>query len=567
MSSTARRAPARTRSAASIKPTTEGSSAAASGTGISRLPKAKEVDGPTKNSTSTNARMATNTTLGTRKRAALGDLTNANRARSTATTTRAGGATTTKEGTASRVTKSAASTTAGSKVPRAESSTAAGKRIATRAGEEEGRATRVVRRAVPSNGAGTTTRSTASSATSSTVPSRSAGIATSTRTDAIAARRVKADKQAEEDVNGHGDADRENKRIKLDEHNANITNGVNHQQDTVEAGATEVDAEPKDAGWEDLDAEDADDPLMVAEYVNEIFAYMKEIEMTTMPNGSYMDTQNEIDWNMRGVLVDWLVDVHTKFRLLPETLFLALNIVDRFLTIRAITLNKLQLVGLTAMFIAAKYEEVLSPGVSNFLYSADGGYDTEEILKAERYMLKVLGFNMSYANPMNFLRRISKADSYDIQTRTVAKYFMEISLVDFRLLEHPPSLVAAASIWMARKVLERGPWTPTLVHYSSYTEYELLGTAEIMLDYVLRPVQHPAFHKKYSGKKFMRASPYVVGWAKKQYPAGVVTEAEAKYQDLSQLRVDLFAEEGLLRPSSDAGSSRGAQSRSVTPAS
>lgn len=340
-----------------------------------------------------------------------------------------------------------------------------------------------------------------------------------------------------------------------------------HQDvDARHAANLDADTIPKDAGWEDLDAEDADDPLMVAEYVNEIFSYMKEIEMTTMPNGSYMDTQNEINWNMRGVLVDWLVEVHTKFRLLPETLFLALNIVDRFLTTRAISLNKLQLVGLTAMFVAAKYEEVLCPGVSNFLYLADGGYDTEEILKAERYMLKVLGFNLSYANPMNFLRRISKADQYDIQTRTVAKYFMEISLVDYRLLEHPPSLVAAASIWMARKVLQRGPWTPTLVHYSSYTEYELLGTAEIMLDYVLRPIQHPAFHKKYAVKKFMKASAYVVDWARKQFPEGVVPPEEAKMQDLSQLRVDLFAEEGLVRPSSDGGSSRGTQSRSVTPA-
>lgn len=274
--------------------------------------------------------------------------------------------------------------------------------------------------------------------------------------------------------------------------------------------------------------------------------------MTTMPNGSYMDTQGEIDWGMRGVLVDWLIDTHSKFRMLPETLFLALNIVDRFLTTRAISLNKLQLVGLTAMFIAAKYEEVLCPSVSNFLYLADGGYDTEEILKAERYMLKVLGFNLSYANPMNFLRRISKADNYDIQTRTVAKYFMEISLVDYRLLEHPPSLIAAASIWMARKVLERGPWTPTLVHYSSYSEYELLGTAEIMLDYTLRPVAHHQFHKKYAAKKFMRASSYVVDWAKSTYPDAVVPESDIDVQDLSQLRVDLFAHQGLVRPTSES---------------
>lgn len=350
--------------------------------------------------------------------------------------------------------------------------------------------------------------------------------------------------------------------------------------------------EAKDAGWEDLDQEDIDDPLMVAEYVNEIFAYMKRIEVsqritrrgarrsikltlnfvstspqtTTLPNGGYMDTQNEIDWTLRGVLVDWLIDTHSKFRMLPETLFLALNVVDRFLTVRTITLNKLQLVGLTAMFIAAKYEEVLCPSVANFLYLADGGYTTEEILKAERYMLKVLKFNLSYANPMNFLRRISKADNYDIQTRTVAKYFMEISLVDHRLMEHPPSLVAAAAVWMARKVLERGPWTPTLVHYSSYSEYELLGTAEIMLDFLLRPVQHQFFHKKYAGKKFMRASTYCVDWAQSNFADAVVPASEIDYQDFTQLRVDLFADQGLVRPaSSETGSNVDSESRATTP--
>jgi len=141
-----------------------------------------------------------------------------------------------------------------------------------------------------------------------------------------------------------------------------------------------------------------------------------------MPSPDYMASQREVDWQMRGVLVDWLIDIHGKFRLLPETLFLTLNIVDRFLSRRIISLAKLQLVGLTAMFVAAKYEEVLCPSIGNFIYIAEGGYTDEEILRAERYMLKILNFNLSYANPMNFLRRISKADNYDIQTRTVAKY-------------------------------------------------------------------------------------------------------------------------------------------------
>ncbi|PKI84661.1 Clb2p [Malassezia vespertilionis] len=331
---------------------------------------------------------------------------------------------------------------------------------------------------------------------------------------------------------------------------------------------------PKDAGWEDLDKDDMDDPLMVSEYVEEVFAYMREVELRCMPNGEYMHMQRDLNWHLRGVLADWLIETHNKFRLLPETLFLALNIVDRFLSLRTISLSKLQLVGVTSLFIAAKYEEVLCPSIQNFLYIADGGYTDEEILRAERYMLKVLSFDLSYASPMNFLRRISKADNYDIQTRTVAKYFMEIALVDYRLLDHPPSLCAAAAVWMAREVLERGEWTPTLVHYSTYAESELLGTAEIMLDYILRPPAHRHFYKKYSSKKFMRASAYVMEWAKSSFPNAVVTEndvALGKWTDecgekhsLDMLRVDLYERHGHPRP---AVLPLGSVSRSVSPAS
>ena len=214
----------------------------------------------------------------------------------------------------------------------------------------------------------------------------------------------------------------------------------------------------------DLDAEDIDDPLMVAEYVVEIFDYLKDLEETTMPNPDYMDHQDNLKWHLRGVLVDWLIEVHTRFHLLPETLFLAINIIDRFLSAKVVQLDRLQLVGITAMFIASKYEEVLSPHVQNFKHVADDGFSEDEILSAERYVLAALNYDLSYPNPMNFLRRISKADNYDIQTRTLGKYLMEISLLDHRFMPYNPSLIAAASMYLARLILERGEWVSHLFY-------------------------------------------------------------------------------------------------------
>lgn len=223
----------------------------------------------------------------------------------------------------------------------------------------------------------------------------------------------------------------------------------------------------------DLDAEDFGDPLMVAEYVVEIFDYLKDLETSTMPNPHYMDHQENLEWHLRGVLIDWLIEVHTRFGLLPETMFLAVNIIDRFLSARVVELDRLQLVGITAMFIASKYEEVMSPHVANFRHVADDGFTVEEILKAERFMLAALNYDLSYPNPMNFLRRISKADNYDMNTRTLAKYMLEISLLDHRLMEYHPSHIAAASMYLARLILERGQWVCLIFFFFSSMAFVL----------------------------------------------------------------------------------------------
>ncbi|CAP97818.1 Pc22g05300 [Penicillium rubens Wisconsin 54-1255] len=280
---------------------------------------------------------------------------------------------------------------------------------------------------------------------------------------------------------------------------------------------------------QDLDTEDLDDPLMAAEYVVEIFEYLKDLEIMTLPNPDYIDHQPDLEWKMRGILVDWLIEVHTRFRLLPETLFLAVNIIDRFLSAEVVALDRLQLVGVTAMFIASKYEEVLSPHVANFSHVADETFSDKEILDAERHVLATLEYNMSFPNPMNFLRRISKADNYDIQTRTLGKYLMEISLLDHRFMSYPQSHISAAAMYLARLILERGPWDATLAHYSGYTEEEIDPVFQLMVDYLHRPVSHEAFFKKYASKKFLKASILTRQWAKKYHHLYVDGSEQSRY--------------------------------------
>lgn len=161
---------------------------------------------------------------------------------------------------------------------------------------------------------------------------------------------------------------------------------------------------------------------------------------------------------MRGVLVDWLIEIHYMFRLLPETLFLAVNIIDRFLSKRLVSHGKVQLVGVAALFIATKFEEMTSPRVKDFLKMTDETLKEEELLKAERFVLEVLDFRLCYANPLHFLRRVTKTGAYDLHMRTLAKYFLEISCLDHRFMRIPPSKIAAASLWLAQRMLAKGQW-------------------------------------------------------------------------------------------------------------
>ncbi|EGA60132.1 Clb2p [Saccharomyces cerevisiae FostersO] len=254
---------------------------------------------------------------------------------------------------------------------------------------------------------------------------------------------------------------------------------------------------------------------MVSEYVNDIFEYLHQLEVITLPKKEDLYPHRNIHQN-RDILVNWLVKIHNKFGLLPETLYLAINIMDRFLGKELVQLDKLQLVGTSCLFIASKYEEVYSPSIKHFASETDGACTEDEIKEGEKFILKTLKFNLNYPNPMNFLRRISKADDYDIQSRTLAKFLLEISLVDFRFIGILPSLCAAAAMFMSRKMLGKGKWDGNLIHYSGgYTKEELAPVCHMIMDYLVSPIVHDEFHRKYQSRRFMKASIISVQWALK----------------------------------------------------
>ena len=129
--------------------------------------------------------------------------------------------------------------------------------------------------------------------------------------------------------------------------------------------------------------------------------------------------------------------------------------------------NKLQLLGVTAMLIASKVEEMYAPEVNDFVYITDNSYTSAEIRQMELKILNSLKFNFSRPIPLHFLRRNSKAGDVDVLQHSVAKYLVELSSLEYEMAHHPPSLIAAASLFLSLRVLEpdvtlNTVWTPTL---------------------------------------------------------------------------------------------------------
>merc|ERR1719447_1251470 len=265
----------------------------------------------------------------------------------------------------------------------------------------------------------------------------------------------------------------------------------------------------------DIDAlEDQNNPQLCVEYASSIYAYLREVEEGLSIRKEFL-SGGYVNGKMRAVLVDWLIEVHSQFKLLQETLYMTVYIIDKFLQTEGHTIrrNKLQLVGVTAMFIASKVEEMYAPEINDFVYITDNAYTSVEIRQMELRMLNTLGFNFSRPLPLHFLRRNSKAGDVDVLQHTGAKYLVELTLLEYDMAHYPPSAVAAAALFLSLRLLEpdstlSSVWTVTLQHYSTYTGRDLLPIVTKLAQALVRAKENKlqAVRVKYQSKKLMKVS-------------------------------------------------------------
>lgn len=229
----------------------------------------------------------------------------------------------------------------------------------------------------------------------------------------------------------------------------------------------------------EVDQRDTGDPQRLGEYAREIYDYLLTVEQKKACRADYMSSQRDINEKMRSILVDWLTEVHLKFKLLPETLFLTVNLIDRYLERTQVERGRLQLVGVSAMLVACKYEEIYTPEVRDFVYITDRAYSQEEVLAMERSILSVLNYDVTYPSAFRFLERFVNLAELTPKSAMLSQYLCEMSLVEYKMLRYSPSLIAAASIYLTLKIERCGvAWPCILAEQSRYRDSDLRSCAK-----------------------------------------------------------------------------------------
>lgn len=240
-------------------------------------------------------------------------------------------------------------------------------------------------------------------------------------------------------------------------------------------------------GISKYDIADKENPLQVSAYASDLFQRLFNEEHVSAPH-VYMDKERQPELNsmMRSILIDWIVEVHMKFRLLPETLYLCVNIIDRYLCRVPVRRNRLQLVGVTALLIACKYEEIYPPEVRDCVYITDRAYTRQDVLDMEAEIVKTLEFRLSVPTGFPFLVRFLHVSGASTLVRHLSSYYMERMLQEHSSLQYKPSLLAATAVALALSNPDRlsieghdNAKFSTLLAYTGFRFDDLLEVADL----------------------------------------------------------------------------------------
>lgn len=216
----------------------------------------------------------------------------------------------------------------------------------------------------------------------------------------------------------------------------------------------------------------------------------------------YMNSfQTEINDRMRAILFNWLVDVHYKWKLMPETLFLTFNLIDRYLSLKNTMKEELQCVGVSALLIACKYEEIYFPELHDFREITDNTFSKSDILKKEFEILNLLEFDLTFPSILRFFEAFNVVLNLTIVQKYSCFFLMELCAFEYNLIKNKPSLIASGCIlfvsWNNINLKKK------LLEISRQTEEDLINIfKEILIIYQKTDNGSKSIKRKYSSSKF-----------------------------------------------------------------
>lgn len=237
------------------------------------------------------------------------------------------------------------------------------------------------------------------------------------------------------------------------------------------------------------------------EYRDDVLQHMETMEGKTLPDVAAIDIQAEIQWFMRPYLVDFLIEAHNAFGLIPETLFLTINLLDRYCSRRIVYKKHYQLVGCSAMLIAAKYGDRKDrvPTIKELKQMCCGLYEDDMFTQMEWHVLQTLDWIIGHPTIDSFLQMALENVAYDPEVEHMACYISEIAMFQKDFVSKRPSDMARSSLALARCILGRPQALST--EWAAKYDSDTLFTLSKQL---LRPSK--VLHNKYQAAHLSRVS-------------------------------------------------------------
>jgi len=233
------------------------------------------------------------------------------------------------------------------------------------------------------------------------------------------------------------------------------------------------------------------------DYQEDILDHMEYMETITSPDVNAIDIQAEVQWYMRPYLLDFLVEAHAAFQLHPETLYLTINLLDRYCSKRVVYKKHYQLVGCASLLIAAKYGDRKDrvPTVRELTSMCCGLYDDEMFTQMEWHVLATLQWLVGHPTVDSFLQMALSEMAADPQLQHMAWYICEISLFHKEFVSIRPSIIARSALFLARGILSR----PSL-HTTEWSA----RCDHVVVENMWNRLEHPSqvLQKKYGCDQF-----------------------------------------------------------------